>query len=88
MRGVLARSLGELAEVRKVRTLHLVGRTRIHVDAVEGLGDFLELEVVLADGDDEAAAMEEAESLMAALGIEREDLLDRTYAEMLVVDRR
>lgn len=83
IRGVLARSLGELAEVRKVRILHLVGRTRIHLDAVEGLGDFLELEVVLGDGDDEAAAMAEAESLMAALGVEAGDLLDRTYAEML-----
>ena len=83
MRGVLARSLGEIAEVRKVRTLQLVGRTRIHLDTVEGLGEFLELEVVLGAGEDIAGAMAEAESLMAQLGIEARDLLDRTYAELL-----
>ena len=31
--------------VKKNRTLYMVGQTRVHVDQVEGLGDFMELEV-------------------------------------------
>ncbi len=50
LRDILTRTLGQLGTVKKVRTLYLAGQTRIHIDQVEGLGDFLELEVVLQEG--------------------------------------
>lgn len=42
---VLGQALGVLGVVRKQRLLFLCGQTRVHLDSVEGLGDFLELEV-------------------------------------------
>lgn len=39
--------MGVKGEVVKERTLFMVKQTRVHVDAVEGLGNFMELEVVL-----------------------------------------
>lgn len=42
---VLTEALGQNGIVKKVRQLFMVGQTRIHVDHVESLGDFMELEV-------------------------------------------
>ena len=44
----LKKALGIKGVVKKNRTLYMVGQTRVHVDQVEGLGDFMELEVKVA----------------------------------------
>lgn len=48
LKAVLAMAYGIRNVVRKTRHLYRVGRTRIHIDEVESLGHFLELEVVLS----------------------------------------
>ena len=83
LRALLAAALGERAVVRKQRHLYLVGRTRIHLDAVEGLGDFLELEVVLADSEPSADGEREAAALMAKLGVDPRDLIEGAYVDLL-----
>ena len=83
LRQVLALSLGERAVVRKTRRLFLVGRTRVHLDAVEGLGEFLELEVVMADGEDLAAGEQEAAALMARLQVTPSALIEGAYVDLL-----
>ena len=65
----LARACGVIGRVRKRRLVLMVGATRIHLARVEGLGDFVELEVVLGAGDDDAHGVAVAERLMAALGL-------------------
>jgi adenylate cyclase class IV len=42
---VLSRALGVKGRVRKNRQLFMVGQTRMHIDYVEDLGNFMELEV-------------------------------------------
>ena len=83
LRSILERSLGVRGIVRKSRQLLLSGRTRIHFDTVDGLGRFIELEVVLADGDDPADGAAEADNLMATLGIQDEDLIRMAYVDLL-----
>lgn len=41
----LSKTLGTWGIVKKVRNLIMIGQTRVHFDSVEGLGDFVELEV-------------------------------------------
>lgn len=83
MRAALGAVLGVRGVVRKRRTLHLAGRTRIHLDEVEGLGAFLELEVVL--GEDEPAETGEAEArrLLAELGLSGAELLSGAYLDLM-----
>ncbi len=69
--------------VKKVRSLYLVGQTRIHMDKVEELGDFLEIEVVLRDGQPEAEGTEIAERLLRELGINKGDLQSKAYIDLL-----
>ncbi len=83
LRATLASALGLGVVVTKTRRLFLVGQTRIHLDEVENLGSFLELEVVLADGQDPAEGHGIAREIMAALEVSDADLLDCAYADLL-----
>ncbi len=83
LREALARGLGVQGRVRKRRLLLLVGSTRIHLDQVEGLGDFVELEVVLSDGQTDAQGAATAEALMQALGLGMAPRLAGAYLDLL-----
>jgi adenylate cyclase class IV len=83
LREALARACGELGRVRKQRTLLLAGQTRIHLDQVEGLGDFLELEVVLQPGQTEDEGRAIALALMTELGIAPDALVSGAYLGLL-----
>jgi len=83
LRGVLAQALGVTQTVEKTRVLYLVGQTRVHLDSVDGLGNFLELEVVLRPGQNSAEGQAIAADLMQRLGISDTDLCSTAYADML-----
>jgi adenylate cyclase class IV len=55
----------------------------VHLDRVEDLGEFLELEVVLADGESADSGTRDAHALMQALGIGAAQLIDVAYVDLL-----
>ena len=83
LKTTLGLALGIRGVVRKTRYLYLAGQTRIHLDIVEGLGHFMELEVVLRDGQTDAEGQAIAEDLMRQLGVRKEDLLEGAYMDLL-----
>jgi predicted adenylyl cyclase CyaB len=85
-RRLLGQALAVRGVVDKRRTLWLLRHTRVHLDEVEGLGEFLELET-LAGEIGEAAARREAEEIIAALGLERARFLAVPYLELLGENR-
>ncbi|MDB6083636.1 MAG: adenylate cyclase, class [Gammaproteobacteria bacterium] len=87
LRECLSLAYGQVGRVRKQRKLFLIGRTRVHLDEVERLGRFIELEVVLADDEPAEAGIREARDLMEKLGIEARNLLDDAYVDLPVIDR-
>jgi predicted adenylyl cyclase CyaB len=83
LREALALALGESGRVRKKRTLFLVGRTRIHIDQVEDLGDFMEIEVVLSANQSVDEGIATARRVMQQLGIGEQDLVEKAYVDLL-----
>jgi adenylate cyclase class IV len=82
LRESLCAAYGESGRIRKHREVYLVGRTRVHLDIVEGLGHFLELEVVLGDGEPIEAGVQEAHRLMSAFGIDPSQLVAGAYVDL------
>ena len=83
LRETLTLAYGVVGRVRKNRTLFIAGRTRIHLDIVENLGHFLELEVVLRDDESTDVGVREAHELMQRLGVTPSQLIDRAYVDLL-----
>ncbi len=82
LREALARACGLRGRVQKQRWLCLVGATRIHLDRVQGLGDFMELEVVLQDAQSDAEGRAIAEALMQQLGLADAERLAGAYLDL------
>ena len=80
---VLAAALGVRGVIRKQRLLYLIGQTRVHLDTVEGLGHFVELEVVLRPDQTLAEGQRLAAALMQTLAIHEMDLLPGAYIDLL-----
>ena len=83
LREVLTPAYGSGGRVQKRRMLYFKGRTRIHVDRVQKLGDFLELEVVLEQNETPENGIEEARTILAALGIDGGQLVEGAYVDLL-----
>lgn len=83
LRESLSLAYGQVGRVRKKRTLFLVGRTRIHLDLVEGLCEFLELEVVLKEGEQAENGEAVAKELMEKLGVLPDQLIEGAYIDLM-----
>ena len=84
LRESLSLAYGQVGRIRKYRTLFLVGRTRVHLDRVEDLGHFLELEVMLEDGESTEVGVREARELMDRLGIQPAQLIEGAYLDLML----
>ena len=85
LRATLTRALGLGGRVLKQRTLLHVGRTRVHLDRVARLGDFMELEVVLRDGESADAGVAVAHALLRRLQVDPSRLVAGAYVDLLAL---
>ena len=83
VKSVLAKALGVRGTVSKTRLLYRVGQTRIHLDKVNRLGEFLELEVVLRSTQSETEGQKIASALMESLAVSKADLIEGAYIDLL-----
>jgi homotetrameric cytidine deaminase len=84
LRAALHAALGTLVVVEKRRRLLVHDDVRIHLDQVEGLGAFLELEAVAAPGSDLAAEHDKVSRLRAELDVAKTSLVPQSYSDLLL----
>lgn len=83
LKRTLSLALGIRGVVRKTRYVYMTGQTRIHLDDVQGLGRFMELEVVMQEGQSDAEGQAIAEDLMRQLEVPQEALLEGAYMDLI-----
>lgn len=83
LKKTLSLAYGIRGVVKKIRYLYMVGQTRIHLDEVEGLGHFMELEVVMREGQSDAEGQAIAEDLMRRLEVREDALIEGAYMDLL-----
>ena len=81
VREALASAFGVLAVVKKRRTLLILDTARVHLDNVEGLGHFVEIEAPVKE--DEAQTRQRLDSLLEALGLDCGDCIRSSYADLI-----
>jgi predicted adenylyl cyclase CyaB len=80
---ILQHVSGVSGTVEKVRSLYIVGQTRIHVDEVKGLGSFLEIEVVLKEQQSDAEGLHIAQTLAKEFGVMENHLIHVACVDLL-----
>jgi len=80
---ILARACGELIAVKKIRNLWIYKHTRIHLDQVDKLGKFLELETVVKNINLKKAKIEHNEVIMK-LNLSKYKKIDKSYSDLLI----
>jgi predicted adenylyl cyclase CyaB len=85
LKALLTKALGVKVVVAKKREIWFIDNVKFHIDALEGLGDFVEIEAGNKTADVPVATLhEQCNRYMQAFGIREEDLVFNSYSDMLL----
>lgn len=84
LKEVLAKSLGIKIVVKKRREIYFIRNVKFHIDEVESLGNFAEIEASdLYDDIPKDELQRQCDFYLKELNIKREDLISVSYSDML-----
>jgi len=81
LKTILSDSFGIKTVVKKQRQLYLYNDTRIHIDTVEQLGAFIEFEVPVNSGEEDAH--KKMQFLVDRFGLKKDDFILKSYSDLL-----
>lgn len=85
LKEVLMAALPVLVVVKKARKIFFIDHVKFHIDHLENLGDFVEIEVIDTTGTLGVEKMTaQLHHYQIALGIQASDLLTHSYSDMLL----
>lgn len=89
LKQALEAATGIMAVVDKKREIYFLGNIKVHLDEVEGLGSFIEIEAQSREGDmSEDYLLSQCKGLMKDLGIEESALVEVSYSDLLMAGDR
>ncbi|MFK7969887.1 MAG: class IV adenylate cyclase [Bacteroidia bacterium] len=84
LKAVLEASLGVWKVVDKHREIAFIENVKFHLDRVEGLGTFVEIEAIDVDGTiGKSKLLEQCTFYMERFGLVEEDLLEVSYSDLV-----
>lgn len=85
LKEILIKSLGILAIVDKKREIYFIENVKFHIDKVERLGSFVEIEAIDSTGEiGKEKLTEQCKGFMELLGIQSTDLIEWSYSDMIL----
>ena len=85
LKEVLIKSLGVKIIVQKKREIYFIGNVKFHVDEVQGLGSFVEIEAGNLHAAISAERLgEQCDYYLKEFGIKKEDLVAVSYSDMVM----
>ena len=85
LKGVLERALGVLTIVRKKREIYFIGNVKFHLDELEGIGQFVEIEAIATGSHAGIETLkEQCLYYMDAWGIGTGDIAAESYSDMVM----
>ena len=86
LKAVLLAALPTLIVVEKKREIYFIDHIKFHIDTLSALGSFIEIEVIDAnDAMDISEMKEQCQWYMELLDIQKEDLMENSYSDMLQI---
>ena len=76
-------ALGTWVKVDKQREIYFIDNVKFHLDEVEGLGTFIEIEAIGESPAEHDRLLAQCEHYMRELGIQPTDLIDNSYSDLL-----
>lgn len=85
LHALLDNALGTKVVVDKKREIYFIDNVKFHIDRVEKLGRFVEIEAIDEDNSlGQKKLHEQCQKYLDILGIEEEDLIAESYSDMLI----
>lgn len=84
LKAVLSAALGVKVVVEKEREIYFIDNVKFHIDRVEGLGRFIEIEATGEDASELVRLHSQCNQWLEMFGIEESQLEPRSYSDMLI----
>ena len=84
LKEILTKVLGVLTVVDKQREIYYIENVKFHIDTVQGLGGFVEIEAAGDERSDREMLFEQCRGYAEQFAIREEDLVAESYSDMIM----